>query len=75
MSFPPSRASASCSSLRRTARVGQKEQLRQRIEQLKEEVRGYRAQQEAKTKEIELIEREMVGVRDLWKQKLIPLTG
>jgi HlyD family secretion protein len=59
--------------LRRTARVGQKEQLRQRIEQLKEEVRGYRAQQEAKTKEIELIEREMVGVRDLWKQKLIPI--
>lgn len=60
--------------LRRNARVGQKEQLRQRIEQLKEEVRGYRAQQAAKTKEIELIEREMVGVRDLWKQKLIPIT-
>jgi HlyD family secretion protein len=59
--------------LRRSARVGQKEQLRQRIEQLKEEVRGYRAQQEAKIKEIDLIEREMVGVRDLWKQKLIPL--
>ena len=59
--------------LRRNARIGQKEQLRQRIEQLKEEVRGYRAQQEAKTKEIELIEREMVGVRDLWKQKLIPI--
>jgi HlyD family secretion protein len=59
--------------LRRAARIGQKEQLRQRIEQLKEEVRGYRAQQEAKIKEIELIEREMVGVRDLWKQKLIPI--
>jgi HlyD family secretion protein len=59
--------------LRRNARIGQKEQLRQRIEQLKEEVRGYRAQQDAKTKEIELIEREMVGVRDLWKQKLIPI--
>jgi HlyD family secretion protein len=60
--------------LRRNARIGQKEQLRQRIEQLKEEVRGYRAQQEAKIKEIELIEREMVGVKDLWKQKLIPIT-
>jgi HlyD family secretion protein len=60
--------------LRRSARIGQKEQLRQRIGQLKEEVRGYRAQQEAKTKEIELIEREMVGVRDLWKQKLVPIT-
>ena len=60
--------------LRRSARLGQKEQLRQRIEQFKEEVRGYRAQQQAKTREIELIEREMVGVRDLWKQKLIPIT-
>jgi HlyD family secretion protein len=60
--------------LRRNARIGQKEQLRQRIEQLKEEVRGYRAQQEAKAKEIELIDREMVGVKDLWKQKLIPIT-
>jgi HlyD family secretion protein len=59
--------------LRRKARVGQQEQLRQRIEQLKEEVRGIRAQQEAKSKEIELIDRELVGVRDLWKQKLIPL--
>ena len=59
--------------LRRKARVGQKEQLRQRIEQLNEEVRGIRAQQEAKSKEIELIDRELVGVRDLWKQKLIPL--
>jgi HlyD family secretion protein len=60
--------------LRRNARIGQKEQLRQRIEQLKEEVRGYRAQQDAKAKEIELIDREMVGVKDLWKQKLIPIT-
>ena len=60
--------------LRRNARVGQKDQLRQRIGQLKEEVRGYRAQQEAKRKEIELIEREMVGVRDLWRQKLIQIT-
>jgi HlyD family secretion protein len=59
--------------LRRSARVGQKAQLRQRIEQLKEEVRGYQAQQKAKVKEIELIDREMVGVRDLWKQKLVPI--
>lgn len=60
--------------LRRNARVGQKEQLRHRIEQLKEEVRGYQAQQKAKIREIELIEREMVGVRDLWKQKLVPIS-
>jgi len=60
-------------SLRNNARIGQKEQLRQRIEQLKEEVRGLRAQQDAKAKEVELIDRELIGVRDLWKQKLIPL--
>ncbi len=59
--------------LRQKARVGQKEQLQQRIEQLKEEVRGYQAQQKAKVREMELIEREMVGVRDLWKQKLVPI--
>ncbi len=60
--------------LRRNARVGQKEQLRHRIEQLKEEVRGYQAQQKAKIREIELIEREMVGVRDLWDKKLVSIS-
>ena len=59
--------------LRRHARVGQKDQLRQRIGQFGEEVRGLKAQQNAKHKEIELIEREMVGVRDLWKQKLVSI--
>jgi HlyD family secretion protein len=60
--------------LRRNARLGQKEQLRQRIGQLKEEVRGLTAQSESKEKEIKLIQRERDGVYDLWKQKLVPLT-
>ena len=60
--------------LRRNARVGQKAQLRQRIEQLNEEIRGLQAQRESKEKEIKLIERELEGVHDLWKQKLVPLT-
>jgi HlyD family secretion protein len=51
--------------LRRNARVGQKAQLRQRIEQLNEEIRGLKAQRESKEKEI---------VHELWKQKLVPLT-
>jgi len=60
--------------LRSTARTGQKAQLRQRVEQLNEEVRGLKAQRESKEKEIKLIEREKEGVTDLWKQKLVPLT-
>ena len=60
--------------LRSSARTGQKAQLRQRIEQLNEEVRGLKAQHVSKDKETKLIEREKDGVYDLWKQKLVPLT-
>ncbi|HYI30432.1 MAG TPA: HlyD family type I secretion periplasmic adaptor subunit [Bradyrhizobium sp.] len=60
--------------LRSSARTGQKAQLRQRIEQLNEEVRGLKAQRESKEKETKLIEREKEGVYDLWRQKLVPLT-
>jgi HlyD family secretion protein len=60
--------------LRSSARTGQKAQLRQRIEQLNEEIRGLKAQRESKEKEIKLIAREKEGVYDLWKQKLVPLT-
>jgi HlyD family secretion protein len=59
--------------LRRNARTGQKAQLRQRIDQLKEEVRGHLAQRESKEKELKLIAREMEGVNELWKQKLVAL--
>jgi HlyD family secretion protein len=60
--------------LRRNARVGQKEQLRQRVDQLKEEIGGLKAQRVSKEKETKLIDREKDGVYDLWKQKLVPLT-
>lgn len=59
--------------LRRTARQGQKSQLRQRISQLDDEARGYEALQQAKAEEIELIQRELVGVRSLWQQKLVQI--
>ena len=59
--------------LRRTARLGQKQQLRQRIAQLQEEIGGLGAQQDAKTKETELIEQELTGMRELWKKNLIQL--
>jgi HlyD family secretion protein len=59
--------------LRRTARQGQKSQLRQRIAQLDDEVRGYAALQQAKAEEIELIQRELTGVRVLWQKNLIQI--
>jgi HlyD family secretion protein len=59
--------------LRRGARLGQKSQLRERIGQLDEEVRGYTALQEAKAEEIELIQRELEGVRALWNKNLVQI--
>jgi HlyD family secretion protein len=60
--------------LRATARRGQKSQLRQRITQLEDEIRGYSALQQAKAEEIELIHRELTGVRTLWDKNLIQIT-
>ena len=59
--------------LRRLARAGQKAQLRERIGQLKEEIKGLAEQAEAKTGETELILRELEGVRSLWAKNLIPI--
>lgn len=60
--------------LRHTARLGQKAQLQQRIEQLEQEVGGIAAQQAAKTQEIDLIKRELAGVRELYAKNLVQLT-
>jgi len=60
--------------LRRTARLGQKAQLRQRITQLQDEIGGLNAQQEAKAREISLIGKELDGVRELWKNNLVQIT-
>ncbi|HET9716232.1 MAG TPA: HlyD family type I secretion periplasmic adaptor subunit [Pseudolabrys sp.] len=60
--------------LRRTARLGQKAQLAQRITQLQDEIRGLTAQQEAKAREISLIGKELDGVRELWKNNLVQIT-
>jgi HlyD family secretion protein len=61
-------------SLRKTARSGQKAQLRERVAQLGEEITGLAAQQNSKAKEITLVERELAGVRDLWNKNLVQLT-
>jgi HlyD family secretion protein len=52
--------------VRTTGRTGQKAQLRERVTQLNEEIAGLTAQEKAKDKEIALVEKELVGVRDLY---------
>ena len=59
--------------LRKITRLGQKRQLRERIAQLDEEAVGIAAQQAAKSQEIVLVQRELVGVRELWDKNLIQI--
>jgi HlyD family secretion protein len=59
--------------LRETSRSGQKAQLRQQIAQLNEEIVGMTAQQRAKKREVELITRELEGVRELFKKNLVQI--
>ena len=58
---------------RRSARAGQKAQLRERIAQLKEEIQGLTGQVAAKKRETELIGQELEGVRDLWRKNLVQI--
>lgn len=58
---------------RRAARDAQKDQLRKRIAQSKDEIAGLRAQQEAKAREAELIVDELKGVRELYQKNLVQL--
>lgn len=60
--------------VRTTGRVGQKAQLRERIQQLNEEIAGTQAQAQAKDQEIALVDKELVGVRSLYDQHLVQMT-
>jgi len=60
--------------VRREARAGKKAQLKERIAQLKEQIQGYVGQLDAKGREIELINKELTGLRELWKTNLTPLS-
>ena len=60
--------------VRSTGRIGQKQQLRERIAQLNEEISGLIAQEAAKTREIALVEKELVGVRGLFDQQLVQIS-
>jgi HlyD family secretion protein len=59
--------------LRRNARLGQKNQLQERIKQLQEQITGLTAQQDAKSKEMTIINQELQGVRDLWAKNLVQI--
>ncbi len=59
--------------LRRQDRVGQKQQLHERIAQLQQQITGLTAQEDAKDKQVTLIEQELAGVRDLWQRNLVQL--
>lgn len=58
---------------RRLARIGQRAQLRERVAQINEEIRGLTAQYQAKQNEIKLIAQELVGVEDLFKKNLVSI--
>jgi HlyD family secretion protein len=47
--------------------------LAERASQLNEEIGGLTSQIAAKEREIELINEELVGVRELWEKKLVPI--
>ena len=56
---------------RRDSLDGQKEQLRERILQLREEITGISRQMESKAQEIKIVKRELAGVKRLERQKLV----
>ena len=60
--------------LRKQDRGGKKAQLKERISQLKEEIQGYLGQTDAKNNEIELINKELDGVKQLRAQNLVPVS-
>ncbi|QDW41353.1 HlyD family type I secretion periplasmic adaptor subunit [Bradyrhizobium sp. KBS0727] len=60
--------------VRVNGRTGQKAQLRERVTQLNEEIAGLTAQEAAKDKEIALVEKELIGVRQLYDQHLVQIS-
>jgi HlyD family secretion protein len=60
--------------IRRAARAGQKAQLVEQVDQLRQQIQGNVEQEAAKAKEIDWIQQELAGVRGLWKQNLVPFS-
>ncbi len=58
----------------RSAKDGQKQQLRLKIEQIKEEITGQSAQRDAKYGEMQIIQKELKDVRDMFSKQLTTAT-
>jgi HlyD family secretion protein len=65
---------ASLFKARANARESQKDLLQHRITQLGEEITGLNAQISSKANQLELINRELPGVQELYDKRLVPLT-
>ncbi len=59
---------------RRQSREGQKSQLRERLNQLGEEIGGLVAQHTAKTKEVQFVQIELTEIEKLFAKNLAPLS-
>jgi HlyD family secretion protein len=59
--------------IRRNSREGQRAQLRERVAQLQQQIDGLTQQTRAKQTEIDLIQPELEGVRELWKKGLVQI--
>ena len=57
--------------LQRDALEGQKQQLHERVAQLKNQIDGLAEQVTAKDTEIDLIKKELAGVQELWDKNLV----
>jgi HlyD family secretion protein len=55
-------------------REGQRAQLQKRIEQLGQEIQGIESQAKAREDQIRFLQRELVGVRELYAKNLVPIT-
>ncbi len=60
--------------IRAKARLGLVAQLRERIDQLHQQISGLSDEIVAKKREIDLIAQELKGVRELWQKNLIQMT-
>jgi membrane fusion protein, type I secretion system len=61
--------------IRSLARAAEKEQLNQRISELKNEIGGYSVLMAAKDSELSLIDQQLKGMRDLRAKNLMPLAA
>jgi membrane fusion protein, type I secretion system len=60
--------------IRRSAREGQRAQLRERIAQAREEIQGAQTQYDARVRQLEWIKKELQGLHQLWDKGLVPFS-